>query len=99
MATEAVARAAFYPRLSAKLDAFPPKMVELHTDGSLEVDEKVDVATRTGAGPRIQHIVDQLQHARFTGNADRAVVQRMFHMFVVRLNVRLNIERRSVNVT
>lgn len=89
VATEAVSRASFFPRVAAQLEtatAARPKLIELTLDGRAEL-YPAPALTAEGAGPRMKRITEQLRTAHFTGRGDRQVVRKIFRTFAFKLNV------------
>ena len=62
------------PRLRAALDALPPKMLALSSD---KPPQPISFAKETLNG-RVEHVVESIQRATFTGAADKAKVINMY---------------------
>jgi len=81
VSTEAIARTAYYSKISAILDNIgAPKMVEIAPDGTPE-PLSTFMPAREGAGPRITLMRKAIREADFTGRGDAETVVNLFNDF------------------
>ena len=86
VATEALDRLQFYPRLFEIVQARPPKLIDIGTHLSEEGDAvSLPPADLYGARPRVRRHREAIRRAAFTGSGDRAIVQAMYDEYNKRI--------------
>lgn len=88
VATEALSRAAFFPRLHAALKPLPPKLYEIDGDEPEPLIEMV--VGDEGAGPRIERVRASIKAAFFTGKADKPMVVRLYNDYITSIANAMN---------
>ena len=81
VATEGVARGAYFPKLKAILDRLPPKLVDI--DGAAPEAAREQYGGSEGMAPRIERVRSSIRSAAFSSEADRAKVVRLFDDYIV----------------
>ena len=84
VATEGVARSAYYPKLKAILDRLPPKLVDI--DGAAPEAAREQYGGSEGMAPRIERVRSSIRSAAFSSEADRAKVVRLFDEYITLIN-------------
>ena len=85
VATEALARAAFYPKLQAVLARLPAKLVEIDGDAPVAVSDVLGAGDE-GAGPRIERVRAAITAATFTGKGDKETVQGLYSDYITKVS-------------
>ena len=84
VATEGVARGAYYPKLKAILGRLPPKLVDI--DGAAPEAAREQYGGSEGMGPRIERVRSSIRSAAFSSEADRAKVLNLFDNYITKIN-------------
>ena len=84
VATEGVARGAYYPKLKAILGRLPPKLVDI--DGAAPEAAREQYGGSEGMGPRIERVRSSIRSAAFSSEADRAKVLNLFDNYITQIN-------------
>jgi hypothetical protein len=84
VATEGVARGAYFPKLKAILDRLPPKLVDI--DGATPEAAREQYGGSEGMAPRIERVRSSIRSAAFSSEADRAKVVRLFEDYITKIN-------------
>jgi len=84
VATEGVARGAYFPKLKAILDRLPPKLVDI--DGAAPEAAREQYGGSEGMAPRIERVRSSIRSAAFSSEADRAKVVRLFDDYITKIN-------------
>jgi len=84
VATEGVARGAYFPKLKAILDRLPPKLVDI--DGAAPEAAREQYGGSEGMAPRIERVRSSIRSAAFSSEADRAKVVRLFEDYITKIN-------------
>jgi hypothetical protein len=80
VATEGVARGAYFPKLKAILDRLPPKLVDI--DGAAPEAAREQYGGSEGLAPRIERVRSSIRSAAFSSEADRAKVVKLFDDYI-----------------
>ena len=83
VATEGVARGAYFPKLKAILDRLPPKLVDI--DGAAPEAAREQYGGSEGMAPRIERVRSSIRSAAFSSEADRAKVVRLFDDYITKI--------------
>ena len=83
VATEGVARSAYFPKLKAILDRLPPKLVDI--DGAAPEAAREQYGGSEGMAPRIERVRSSIRSAAFSSEADRATVLRLFDEYITKI--------------
>jgi hypothetical protein len=84
VATEGVARGAYFPKLKAILDRLPPKLVDI--DGAAPEAAREQYGGSEGLAPRIERVRSSIRSAAFSSEADRAKVVELFDDYITKIN-------------
>lgn len=79
VATEAIARVAYYPRLKAQLDGLPPKLFDISSDAAVP---RHIAPEQEGHGHRIDVNRERLKTCRFTNLTDNELVVNLYSEYV-----------------
>ena len=83
VATEGVARSAYFPKLKAILDRLPPKLVDI--DGAAPEAAREQYGGSEGMAPRIERVRSSIRSAAFSSEADRATVVQLFNEYITKI--------------
>ena len=83
VATEGVARGAYYPKLKAILDRLPPKLVDI--DGAVPEVAREQYGGSEGRAPRIERVRSSIRSAAFSSETDRAKVVKLFDDYITKI--------------
>jgi hypothetical protein len=83
VATEGVARGAYFPKLKAILDRLPPKLVDI--DGAAPEAAREQYGGSEGMAPRIERVRSSIRSAAFSSEADRAKVVKLFDDYIFKI--------------
>jgi hypothetical protein len=85
VSTEAIARLAYYPALSALLSTLPTeKIMQFQVDGAGE-PVSVEADAQNGMRSRIEAVVQSIQDATFTGKGDKPVVVNLYREYCAKI--------------
>ena len=85
VATEGVARGAYFPKLKAILDRLPPKLVDI--DGAAPEAAREQYGGSEGMAPRIERVRSSIRSAAFSSEADRAKVVKLFDDYITKIAI------------
>ena len=85
VATEGVARGAYFPKLKAILDRLPPKLVDI--DGAAPEAAREQYGGSEGLAPRIERVRSSIRSAAFSSEADRAKVVKLFDDYITKIAI------------
>ena len=83
VATEGVARSAYFPKLKAILDRLPPKLVDI--DGAAPEAAGEQYGGSEVRALRIERVRSSIRSAAFSSEADRATVLRLFDEYITKI--------------